>query len=75
MIGAPLLVKGRRFVFGIDDSKTFPTNEPENQYIRFPIENSKANVDGLVKSTKLVMPDLIRHPEHIEITGFRPAPE
>jgi hypothetical protein len=34
-----------------------------------------SDVDGLVKSTKLVMPDVIRHPESIEITGFRPAPE
>jgi len=31
--------------------------------------------DGVVKSPKLVMPDLIRHPEHIENTGFRPTPE
>jgi len=31
--------------------------------------------DGLVKSPRLVMPDLIRHPEHIENTGFRPPPE
>jgi len=31
--------------------------------------------DGLVKSPKNVMPDLIRHPEHIEITGFRLPPE
>jgi hypothetical protein len=32
-------------------------------------------IDGLVKSRKNVMPDLIRHPEHIEITGFRLSPE
>ncbi len=31
--------------------------------------------DGLVKNAGLVMPDLIRHPEHIENTGFRPLPE
>ncbi|MEA1947656.1 MAG: hypothetical protein U9N83_10200 [Thermodesulfobacteriota bacterium] len=28
-------------------------------------------VDGFVKSPNTVMPDLIRHPELIEITGFR----
>jgi len=32
-------------------------------------------IDDLVKSPKSVMPVLIRHPEHIEITGFRPSPE
>jgi len=31
---------------------------------------SWGKVDGLVKSPKTVMPDLIRHPEHIEMTGF-----
>jgi len=33
------------------------------------------NVDKLVKGTKTVMPDLIRHPELIEINGFRLSPE
>ena len=33
------------------------------------------NFDKLVKSPKTVMPDLIRHPELIEITGFRLSPE
>jgi len=32
-------------------------------------------VDNLVKSPKTVMPDLIRHPEVIEFTGFRLSPE
>jgi hypothetical protein len=32
-------------------------------------------LDGLVKSPKPVMPDLIRHPEVIEFTGFRLSPE
>jgi hypothetical protein len=27
------------------------------------------------KSFRTVMPDLIRHPELFEITGFRPSPE
>jgi hypothetical protein len=31
--------------------------------------------DALVKSLQIVMPDLIRHPEHIELTGFRLSPE
>jgi hypothetical protein len=25
-----------------------------------------------MKSPQIVMPDLIRHPEHIELPGFRP---
>jgi len=32
-------------------------------------------IDNLVKSPKTVMPDLIRHPEVIEFTGFRLSPE
>jgi hypothetical protein len=31
--------------------------------------------DGIVKSPTTVMPDLIRHPEDTEITGFRLSPE
>jgi hypothetical protein len=38
----------------------------------FPL---KYKADKLVKSPKTVMPDLIRHPERIEITGFRLSPE
>jgi hypothetical protein len=33
------------------------------------------NFDNHVKSLEIVMPDLIRHPERIEITGFRLSPE
>jgi hypothetical protein len=33
------------------------------------------NTDELVKSLEIVMPDLIRHPERIEFTGFRLSPE
>jgi hypothetical protein len=33
------------------------------------------NIDELVKSPQIVMPDLIRHPEQVEITGFRLSPE
>jgi len=31
--------------------------------------------DNLAKSLEIVMPDLIRHPERIEFTGFRLSPE
>jgi len=37
--------------------------------------NGHPKDDGLVKSCSVVMPDLLRHPETIEITGFLPAPE
>jgi len=40
-----------------------------------PIKSLKFKVDNLVKSPKTVMPDLIRHPEVIEFTGFRLSPE
>ena len=33
------------------------------------------NIDEFVKSPKTVMPDLIRHPKLIEITGFLLSPE
>jgi len=33
------------------------------------------NFDGFVKSPLIVMPDLIRHPEPVEFTGFRLPPE
>jgi len=39
------------------------------------IQFSIINRDGLVKSPKFVMPDLIRHPESTVITGFRLSPE
>jgi len=32
-------------------------------------------IDGFVKSPIIVMPDLIRHPEPVEFTGFRLPPE
>jgi len=32
-------------------------------------------VDLLVKNLKAVMPDLIRHSEVVELTGFRLSPE
>ena len=34
------------------------------------ILNFRYKVDGLVKSLEIVMPDSIRHPERIELTGF-----
>ena len=39
------------------------------------VKNSLFLIDGLVKSPKTVMPDLIRHPEVIGFTGFRLSPE
>jgi len=33
------------------------------------------NIDEFVKSAQFVMPDWVRYPEHIEITGFRLSPE
>jgi len=38
-------------------------------------EHRTSNVNGFVKSPNTVMPDLIRHPELIENTGFRLSPE
>jgi hypothetical protein len=32
------------------------------------------SLDNLEKSAEFVMPDLIRHPEDIELTGFRSTP-
>ncbi len=61
----------------------FPAHAAYAKYASF-LENfapcilgflSGIRFDGLVKSPRLVMPDLIRHPEHIENTGFRPTPE
>jgi hypothetical protein len=38
-------------------------------------KNEYCNFDGFVKCPRIVMPDLIRHPEPIEVTGFRLSPE
>jgi hypothetical protein len=32
------------------------------------------NVVGFAKSSAFVMPDLMRHPEYADVTGFQPAP-
>ena len=42
---------------------------------KFTKERVKQIIDNLVKSSKTVMPDLIRHPEIIGVTGFRLSPE
>jgi hypothetical protein len=34
-----------------------------------------SNTNGFVKTPRIVMPDLIRHTEPIEFTGFRLSPE
>jgi hypothetical protein len=36
-------------------------------------ETSLPNFDGLAKRLDFVMPDLIRHPEYAEISGFPDA--
>jgi hypothetical protein len=33
------------------------------------------NIDAFVKNPQIVMPGLIRHPELVDITGFRLSPE
>jgi len=33
------------------------------------------DLDEVVKNPQIVMPDLIRHPEPIEFTGFRLSPD
>jgi len=42
---------------------------------KFQMTTSKSQMSSLSKSSELVLPDLIRHPEHTEITGFWPSPE
>jgi hypothetical protein len=41
----------------------------------WPEGMDKPGIQESVKGRIGVMPDLIRHPEHIEMTGFRPSPE
>jgi hypothetical protein len=38
-------------------------------------ETTLKNFVGIAKNSEFVMPDLIRHPEFAEVTGFRPSPE
>jgi hypothetical protein len=58
----------------------------ENYKVSFPIRlavflaSGRAlmklpNAVGFAKRPEFVMPDLIRHPEYPEVTGFRPSPE
>jgi len=39
-----------------------------NYHVVISTNRRNLNIDGFVKSAGLVMPDLIRHPEHIENT-------
>ena len=50
-------------------------NLPDEQIQSYHMGLLAAKIDNLVKSPKTVMPDLIRHPEVIEFTGFRLSPE
>jgi len=55
-----------------------PGHEGHYLLLRLIAVNSKFipfKIDALVKSLKIVMPDLIRHPERIDFTGFRLSPE
>jgi hypothetical protein len=56
------------------DSKMAPDG-PSRAAVRAVMGFRGLNIDGLVKSPKTVMPDLIRHPEVIGFTGFRLSPE
>ncbi|MGD8210312.1 MAG: hypothetical protein PVF32_10655, partial [Desulfobacterales bacterium] len=51
----------------------------ENNECRFEDTDPKfcenLKFDGFLKSPQIVMPDLIRHPERVDITGFRLSPE
>jgi hypothetical protein len=38
-------------------------------------ETTLKNFVGFAKNSEFVMPDLIRHPEFADVTGFRPSPE
>jgi hypothetical protein len=38
-------------------------------------ETTLKNFVGFAKNSELVMPEMIRHPEFYEVTGFRPSPE
>jgi len=51
----------------------YARSEDGNQLIIFM--NQQCKIDKVVKSLLIVMPDLIRHPEPIEFTGFRLPPE
>jgi hypothetical protein len=43
------------------------------KYVDIPFFAMLSNLDAFVKSPQIVMPDLIRYPEHIELTGFQPT--
>jgi len=45
----------------------------KNEYLRSAFGGT--DLDAFAKSPLIVMPDLIRHPEAFEFTGFRLSPE
>ena len=65
MIGCDRRQFQRRFILG----------RQEGQQCDQCCQNKRLKLDNPVKSAEFVMPDLIRHPESIEVTGFRPTPE
>ena len=46
----------------------------QSQYRKMVSYETLKNFVGLVKNSEYVMPDLIRHPEFADVTGFRPLP-
>ena len=44
-------------------------------YSAYTTNQKTWTIDDPVKSLEIVMPDLIRHPEYIEITEFRRTPD
>jgi hypothetical protein len=45
------------------------------QFTQLPLSCTEGSVDSAVLKPKVVMPDVIRHPEGFEFTGFRLSPE
>jgi len=56
----------------LDSSRTRSGIRRNDKKSQIPTFYETIKVDEFERSTKTVMPDLIRHPELIEITGFLP---
>ena len=54
---------------------SFPIRLDARGQRRRSYETTLKNFVGFAKNSEFVMPDLIRHPEFAEVTGFRPSPE
>jgi hypothetical protein len=62
-------------VKGLDPEKSKNFSDVRDSIVNRTLLLDETNFDNLVKSLEIVMPDLIRHPERIEFTGFRLSPE